>query len=137
MVLLGRPLKQKIETSGHKPVCFQRRLEQQVMLNASSYEWQCQRADSEVDRSLLSGIQLCHMCVVNVIVNHGSHTVWQSYFVDTRCLSVLCLFSELHCLFSPSTQFFILQLCLTGGQCQILLVSHSNFFFPSYLMLRL
>eukprot|EP00069_Balaena_mysticetus_P010147 bmy_20521T0 len=49
MVLLGRPLKQKIETSGHKPVCFQRRLEQRVMLNASSYEWQGQQADSEVD----------------------------------------------------------------------------------------
>ena len=49
MVLLGRPLKQKLETSGPKPVCFQGRLEPQVMLIATSHQWQGQRADLEVD----------------------------------------------------------------------------------------
>lgn len=49
MVLLGRPLEQKLETSGPKPVCFQGRLEPQVMLIATSHQWQGQRADLEVD----------------------------------------------------------------------------------------
>ena len=49
MVLLGRPFKQKLETSGPKPVCFQGRLEPQVTLIATSHRWQGQRADLEVD----------------------------------------------------------------------------------------
>ena len=35
---------------------------------------------------LLSSIQLCHVCVVNVIVNCGSHMVVLTNFVDTHCL---------------------------------------------------
>lgn len=51
MVLLGRPLRLKLETSQNKPGCFQRRLEQEVTAHPTSWERQGQQADLEVSYS--------------------------------------------------------------------------------------
>ena len=71
------------------------------------------------------------VCVVNVIVNCGSHMVALTNFVDTHCLC--CVPSSNFVVFSfhmfLKNFFFTLQLCLTGDKCETSLDSHNNLFF--------